>query len=162
MEIIKKNWKITYSIDWKLQVENVPVWIPENLFFEIWDFLSNWWEIPKFDNNRNIIHWLYMDYILIEYDSKNNRDLDIKNNEKIEILNFAKSKIIWEWNQIAENMGEFEYNWKYYLVTYPYNPLSDEINPEKWVYKWVIVNSNKYFEVETEIKETSWKINDIL
>jgi len=162
MEKLENTWKTTYSIDWKFQVRNVPNWIPENLFFEIWEFLSHWWEISNFDIDRNIIHWLYMDYILIEYKEWGIRDSDILHNDKIEVINFAKSKIIWEWNQISENVWEFEYNWKYYLVVYPYNSLTDENNPNLGIYKWVIINPWKYFKIEKEAKKIAWEIKDIL
>ncbi len=162
MENLKSIWKTTYSVNWKFQVRNIPNWVPENLFSEIWDFLSDWWEIPIFDENRNIIHWLYMDYILIEYKEKDIRNSDIWNNNKIDIINFAQSRVVWEWNQIAENVWEFEYNWKYYLVVYPYNSLTNENNSSLGIYKWVIVNPRKYFEVEDEANKIAWKLKYIL
>jgi hypothetical protein len=160
------NWNNWYKLE-RFVVFDVPhKWIPFNLFDEIWDYLEDWLNIPKFDENRNIIDSVYSDYILVEYSDKNVRDRDIRNNSKINIINSLKSeKIDWD-KQLAENTWNFEYNWKYYLVLNPYNPFTEETNPDLWIYKWIIIDSDKYFwineKVEWEIKKVEWDIDSIL
>lgn len=147
------NWTHWYKLE-KFVVFDVPhEWIPFNIFKRIERHLL--WElnIPNFDKNRNVIDSLYSDYILVEYIDKNIRDRDINNNSKIIIINSLKSEKI-DWNkQLAENTWNFEYNWRFYLVLNPYNSFTDETNPEKWLYKWVIIDSDKYFWVCEKLKE---------
>lgn len=167
-EIVKIEWKNTYKVDkyisWNkdIVVYDVPDWIPLSMFNKLVKYILEWKEIPKFDKNRNIIDSVYSDYILIEYIDSNIMEQDIINNSKIEVINKLKSKEI-DWNkQIAENTWNFELNWKYYLILNPYNPFTDEINSEKWIYRWIIVNFEKYFEVAGEVQKVVSKIEDIL
>jgi len=160
------NWNNWYKLE-QFVVFDVPhEWIPFNIFKRIERYLVWKWNIPKFDEYRNIIDSIYSDYILVEYNDKNIRDRDIVNNSKINIINCLKSEKI-DWNkQLAENTWNFEYNWKYYLVLNPYNSFTDEINQNLWIYKWVIIDSDKYFwineKVEWEIKKVEWDIDSIL
>jgi len=158
----EKNWIFSYKIWEHTTVENVPSWIPYNPFTSFSRFLIEWWKISTFDNERNILTDLYSDFIFIEYSNEEVRKSDIKNNKKIKIISPIKSEVI-DWNkQLAENSWEFEYNWKFYLVLSPINTLTNETNPEKWVFRWVIVDSNKYFAVNNQAKEISEKIKWIL
>jgi len=160
------NWTHWYKME-NFIVFDVPhKWIPFNVFDEIWDYLAEWWKIQRFDNFRNVIDSIYSDYILVEYVDKNIRDKDINNNSKINIINSLKSEKI-DWNkQLAENTWNFEYNGKYYLVLNPYNPFTDETNSNLWLYKWVIIDSDKYFWVGDDskdiIEDTVNNIDDIL
>lgn len=162
------NWFNTYNVDkyiaWEkdITIHNIPhLWIPTILFNRIVSYLLEWNEIHKFDENRNIIDSIYSDYVLVEYIDSDIMKQDIINNSKIEIINKLKSKEI-DWNrQIAENTWNFELNQKYYLISNPYNPFCDEINPEKWIYKWVIIDFDKYFEIDWNVKDFSRKINEI-
>lgn len=167
-EIVKFEWKNTFKIDnyisWNkdIVIYDIPDWIPLSMFNNLVEYILEWKDIPKFDENRNIINGIYSDYILVEYNDKNIRNIDIENNKKINIINPIKSESIdWD-NQIAENTWSFELNWKYYLILNPYNPFTDEINSEKWIYKWVIINYNKYFEVNNEIKKVIDKLEKII
>lgn len=73
---------------------------------------------------------------------------------------FAKE--LEEKRQIPEFEWYFEYNWKYYTIVNWLNTLTDEINPEKWIYKWVILNPSKYFDIENEARKIADKVEDIL
>ena len=163
-EYKKIKWCNWYKLG-KFTVFNVPdKWIPFNLFDEIWDFLEEWNSIPKFDDNRNIIDSIYSDYILVEYNNENirNKDIEIMNN-KINITSPLRTEAI-DWNkQLANPVWNFELKWKYYLVLNPYNPFSNEINKEKWIYKWVIVNPELYFwEASKKVDRVKGKFNDIM
>ena len=158
------NWTHWYKMK-NFIVFDVPhQWIPFNIFTSIERYLLNDNIIPNFDNNRKIIDSIYSDYILIEYNNRSMRDKDKKlMQEKINIINPIKTEII-DWNkQIAEPVWYFDLDWKYYLVISPYNPFTDEINPELWIYKWVIVNPELYFwKIWGEIREIENKVDDIL
>jgi hypothetical protein len=164
-EIETKKWYWAYYMEW-IKVDNIPEWFAYNIHAAILYHLFDWKEIPKYDDNRNIITDLYGDFIYIEYSNNNIRKKDINNNNKINKINFLKSEIIEGTRQIAENIWDFEYNWKYYLVLHPVNSTTSETNPEKWLFRWVIVDYEKYYwlnsEVESEVKETSWKVEDLI
>lgn len=167
-EIEKIDWINTYKVDeyisWDkdIVIYDIPEWIPSSMFNEMVEYILKEKDIPNFDKNRNVIDSIYLDFILVEYIDKNIRDRDIENNKNIRMLNAIKSEAI-DWNkQLAENTWNFEYNWKYYLVLNPYNAFTDEINPEKGLYKWVIIDSNKYFEVESQVKEMNSQVQDVL
>ena len=64
--------------------------------------------------------------------------------------------------QIPEATWSFEYNWKFYLTIYNCNPLTEEINERLGVYKWMILNPQKYFEMQNELEKVSDKVWDIL
>ena len=160
------NWNKWYKLK-SFEVYWVPnEWTPFNVFTEIEEALLNNLEISKFDEDRNISWEVYSTYILVEYSDFNVRGKDIFNNSKINIINPIKSEAIDEKRQIAENVWYFNYNWKYYLVLYPYNWLTDETNPDKWLYRWVIIDKEKYFWISEDTKEIvrdmTWKIDDIL
>ena len=158
------NWSNWYELD-KFIVFDVPgKWIPFNLFTRIERYLIEWNSIPKFDDNRNIIDSIYSDYILVEYNNESIRNKDIKIiNNKINIISPLKTEII-DWNkQLANPVWNFELDWKYYLVLNPYNPFSDELNKEKWIYKWVIVNPELYFwEADKEVVWVKDKLDNII
>jgi hypothetical protein len=56
----------------------------------------------------------------------------------------------------------FEYNWKHYIMIDWLNKLTDEINAEIWIYKWVIVNPEMYLKIKQSVEETSWKVESII
>ncbi|MDD2870447.1 MAG: hypothetical protein PHS49_00520 [Candidatus Gracilibacteria bacterium] len=147
-------------------VDNIPEGFACSIHAEIIDFLLEGEKIPKYDDNRNIITNIYGDFIYIEYSDAYIRNKDIKNNNKINKTNMLKSEVIDGTRQIAENIGDFEYNGKYYLVLHPVNSTTSETNPEKGLFRGVIVDYDKYYglnsEVESEVKDTSGKVDTIL
>lgn len=158
----KEGENLSYKIWEYTTVKNVPAWFPYNVFTELMYFFMEWWIIPPFDDNRNVITNVYSSFIFIEYSDPTIRQIDIKNNEKINIINPIKSEIVDGCRQIGRNIWEFEYNGKYYLVVYPYNVLTDETNPEKWIFRWVIIDPEKYFKVQSELQKIAWKVDWIL
>jgi len=169
-EIEEINWIRTYKVDdyisWEKEIIifDIPEGIPLSMFNELVEYILENNEIPHFDGNRNIIEKIYSDYILIEYNDKKIRDKDKKlMQEKINIINPIKTDII-DWDkQIAEPVWYFDLNWKHYLIISPYNPFTEETNPELWIYKWVIVNPESYFwKVWREIRKIENKVDDII
>ncbi|MDD4151362.1 MAG: hypothetical protein PHR68_01995 [Candidatus Gracilibacteria bacterium] len=167
-EIVKIDGRSTYKVDEYISgnkdivVYDIPDGIPNVLFNRIVSYLLEGKEIHKFDENRNIIDSVYSDYILIEYIDSDIMKQDIINNSKIEVINKLKSKEIDENKQIAENIGNFELNGKYYLIVNPYNQFTEELNPEKGIYKGVIIDSEKYFKVGNEVQKVVSRIDEIL
>lgn len=140
---------ITWAVTWLGEVTNVPYWIPNNIFTELYDdVLKIWTLISSFDEDRNILHWFYSDYICIEYTEPQIREKDKMNNQShYELVNLFQSKKQDEQGrQFSKNVWEFEYNGKYYLVVSPRNtPLpQNDIISERWIFKWVIVDMEKY------------------
>lgn len=64
--------------------------------------------------------------------------------------NKYNSKPIDDTRQIPEIAWSFEYGWKWYIILFPRNWLTDETFPERGVYKWVIVNPELYFSDEAQ------------
>lgn len=123
-----------------------------------------------FDTSKEIYD-MAGNYFVIEYKFESERDSDIrwlKDNFKYDEKEIFAKKIIDNWaiRQVPEYDWKFEYNWKYYLIIWALNKLTDEINPEKWLYKWIIIDYDKYYglnkNVEAEIKETSDKVDELI
>lgn len=139
---------ITWNVEWLWEVQNVPYGIPTDIFTELRDnILKNNISIPLFDGKRNILHGFYLDYVCIEYTDSQTRESDKINNQNYyELVNLFQSKTLdEEGRQIAKNVGEFYFNGKYYLMISPRNtPLSNEILPDRGIFKWIIVDKEKY------------------
>ncbi|MGE4444344.1 MAG: hypothetical protein AB7E37_05110 [Candidatus Altimarinota bacterium] len=99
---------------------------------------------------------------VVEYsdETSRNKDVELLKQRFEESGKFAKE--LEEERQIPEFEGYFDYEGKYYIIVNGLNKLTDEISPEKGVYKGVIVNPGKYFEVGDEGKKIAERINDIL
>ena len=158
------NWIKSYLFEWFWKVSNVKEWVPYVWLKRIIKHLESWTQPTFFDNERSISLWVYSRwYSLIEYSSKETRDID----EKLFDEKFKKVKVIMSESyendrQIPEATWSFEYNWKFYLTIYNCNPLTEEINEKLWVFKWMILNPQKYFEVQNELEKVSDKVWDIL
>ncbi len=153
----------SYKIEGFAEVRDVPEGIPWNVFTELLeDNLNAWISIPSFDEQRNILHGFYWDYICIEYTDPKVRDSDKKvNKDGYKLVNLFQSEVFDKSRQIAKSVGEFEYNGKYYLVTSPRNtPLSNETNTERWIFHSVIIDKEKYdaTKPQSEVIETSVKV----
>jgi hypothetical protein len=59
------------------------------------------------------------------------------------------------WTQVNPLAEFIKYN--NIVLGWMLNKLTDEINPELWIYKWVIITPSKYFE-----NDVNEKINEIL
>lgn len=108
-------------------------------------WITFWWK--RFYN-----YW--DDILMFEYSSLEDLKKDSENwNNSFKKKNAITSETI-DWKQVLESSGYFEYNWKFYLLWLLYQDLNEDDNDEnQWVYKWVIVNPERYFEVENEAKE---------
>lgn len=162
-----KSQNPSYKIDWFTTINNI--WnLSETLLNDIsrsfknqWrfnDVLNNW---IKFSNKNFFIYWEHT--FMFEYNSLDELNNDSENwKKRFKKKNTITSETI-DWKQILESSWYFEYNWKFYLLWLLYQDLNESDNDENsWIYKWVIVNHEKYFEVENEKKEIVWKINDTL
>ncbi len=161
---INKN-NYSYEIPNFVKVDWIKDGVPYDvLFYKVSKHLESWTQPTFFDNERSISLWVYSRwYSLIEYSSKETRDIDEKLfDEKFKKVKAIMSESYENDRQIPEATWSFEYNWKFYLTIYNCNPLTEEINPNIWVFKWMILNPQKYFEVQNEIKNVSDKIWDIL
>jgi len=169
-EIVEINWQNIFKIDdyisWNKEiiVFDVKKDYAPNVFNRYVNYLLKWWKFNFFDKNRNILDWIYSDFIVIEYNNKKDRDNDnnlMDNN--INIINPIKSEEL-DWKrQIAEPIWKLDLNWKYYLFLYPYNWTTSETNAKLWIYKWVIVNPELYFwKIWKEVRQVENKVNNIL
>ncbi len=161
----KWNWNLkSYLIEWIWEVSNIKEWIPYNVFSELWEYLISWWEKHDFWPDLKVGNDFYSpDFLFVEYPGDVNLQTSLTQlNSKFKKVNILSSEKYDNDRQVPEVVWIFQHNWNCYIVLYAYNPLTEEINPEKWVYKWVIVNPGKYFEVENEVKQIEWKIWDIL
>ena len=108
---------------------------------------------------------LWSNLILVEIDNK-----DIENKKKWFVDNFKKdwyfAKELENKRQIPKYKWYFEYNKKTYLMVDWLNKLTDEINEKLWVYKWLIVDIDKYYLVSEDskkvIEEVWWIVDNIL
>lgn len=150
-EIIFYEMKITWNFAW--DIEDMVKW---NFYFV--------WENTKKVLLNDIVDVfdMWWNFYVVEYNDKSLRDIDIEllKQRFQEEGKFAKE--LEEKRQVPTFDWYFDYDWKYYTIVNGLNNLTDEFNSEKWVYKWVIVNPWRYFKVEDETKETSWKVKDIL
>lgn len=134
---------ISRSFNWQWCYSNV---LKESVNFS-WKAFYNYWD----------------DVFMFEYNNLDELNNDSENwKKRFKKKNAITSETI-DWKQILEFSWYFEYNWKFYLLWLLYQDLNESDNDENsWVYKWVIVNHEKYFEVENEKKEVVWKINGTL
>lgn len=162
---------ITWDIPNFTQIRNVPYGIPPSVFSELWDDVFNKSiSIPCFDEDRNILHGFYSDYICIEYIDPQIREKDKMNNQNhYELVNLFQSKKQDEQGrQFSKNVWEFEYNGKYHLVVSPRNtplPQNDTIS-ERWIFMSIIVDMEKYNSTKTWkellVQQTSAAVDGVI
>jgi len=148
------------------------------IFYEMWITGSFSWCIEEmvkwnyyfsWENTKKIhfytwveIYDMWGNLFVVEYADKTLRDRDIEL-LKTHFLSEGKfAKKLEQERQIPEFDGYFDYNGKYYTIVDGLNSLTDEVSPEKWVYKWVIIHPLKYFQVENEKKNIFDKIKNIV
>jgi hypothetical protein len=162
--IIKKyNWiEFRSSWDWwsiEMETSYILIWRPDIVDFDETENKKNF-------NDITLYH-LFANNFLLEYDSEIKRSKNKKLfQEKFEPIEKSFNSVKQsDWNQIPQYYWEFEYEWKFYLITKAVNRVtnSDEINQEKWIYKWVIINPELYFwKVENQVDNVEDKVKDIL
>ncbi len=170
---------LTKDTRWLTNVEPINFQAREIVFYDMkitWNFAKAIEQMVKWDmrfvhkNTKKVnfsehisLYDMAGNYFALEYTDSIQRDSTIKKlketfeHDEKEI--FAK-KIIENWleRQIPEYLWKFDYDWKYYIIINWLNRLSSEINPEKWVYKWVIVNPNLYYWGSRDISKVQNKV----
>lgn len=128
-----------------------------------WNFYFVWEDTKKiFLNNDTEVFDMWWNFFVIEYIDENLRNQDIELLKQNFQENWKFAKELEEKRQIPTFDWHFEHEWKYYIIVNGLNELTDEKNPEKGIYRWVIVNPSRYFEVDNEVKQVVWKIDGIL
>lgn len=127
-----------------------------------WDFrfVNKWSQKISFSDGIGIFDMVW-NYFVTEYTSEEKRNLDVKslkNNFKYDDKEIFAQKIEDDWacKQVPEFCWRFEYEWKFYIIVHWLNKLTEEIDSQKGVYKWVIVSPSSYFEGD----EVIWWITD--
>lgn len=150
-DIIFYEMKITWNYAW--DVEDMVKW---NYYF-VWE------DTKKVNlNNQTEVFDMWWNFFVLEYTDKETRDNDIKLLKQNFQEKWKFAIELEEKRQVPEFEWYFEYNWKYYTIVNWLNKLTDEINPNLGIYKWVIVNPTMYYETKKEIDEVSWKIDDLI
>lgn len=143
--LIINNPKFNKNIE--LKIENILNWKEKA-------------EVTEFEGY--LIYTLSNKYFMIKADNENFENLykykDFIDEIKSNPMHWSE-EIDW-YKQIPDNSWYFEYKWNYYLVI-SCNDLTDEINEDNWVYKWMIINPEKYYEVKKGIKEVKGKIENV-
>ncbi len=125
-------------------------------------------KISFWDKNVYDMAW---NYFIVEYTTDQQRNSDIQwisDNFKYDEKEIFSEKIIEDWNtgQIPEYLWRFEHEGKKFLIINGLNKLTNEINPTKWIYKWVIISSDDYSNASSKIKtvnsETWSQVNNII
>jgi len=128
-----------------------------------WNYYFSWENTKKIYFSRWVeIFDMWGNLFVIEYSDKITRDSDI---ELLKIHFQAEGKFakkLENERQVPVFDGYFNYNGKYYTIVDGLNSLTNEVSPEKWVYKWVIISPSKYFQVEKEKKNIFDKIKNII
>lgn len=139
------EWETSYTVPWFSVVHNIPLEYAETIFIDIWDYLNANWEMTTFDEHRKINkNKVHNSILLVEYTDKNILEADKENNTQLKLKNQLQSEPIDGIRQIGESIGDFEYNGKHYLVVYTYNSITNETIPERGIFRWVIIDRNKY------------------
>ncbi|MDD3645945.1 MAG: hypothetical protein PHH06_00895 [Candidatus Gracilibacteria bacterium] len=115
----------------------------------------------SFDEQREVFD-MGGNSMVVEYKDKQNRDNDIELLKKHFKSKGKFAEELENGRQIPEFDGYFDYDNRYYIVIDGLNRLTDEINPEKGIYKGVIVNPSKYFAVQNQVSDTGGEVEDIL
>ena len=159
----KYNWiEFRSSWDWwsiEMEISYILIWRPDIVDFDV--------EKNKLKFNDITLYHLFANNFLLEYDWEEQRNKNkILFQKKFEPIEKSFNSVPQvDWNQIPQYYWEFEYNNKFYLITRAVNRVSDndEINEEKGVYKWVIVNPELYFwKTDTEVEEVRDNIKNII
>lgn len=161
------KWETSYEVPWFTTVHNLDSSAIESSFIAIWDYLQEWWEMVEFDASRRINKdRVYLATLLIEYTDRDVLDSDKRNNTQLQLKNPIQAMPIDEIRQIGKSIGDFEWNGKYYLVLYTYNNLTEETVPERWIFKGVILDMNKYNATKSksdgEIAEVRNSVSQII
>lgn len=142
---------------------------------EISSLELQWWTIDiRIRRIRNILDWninvnrlklsdevdfiplTWAEFILL-YSNSSKRERDIKLfREKFKQKGIFSEEIS-PWIQIVNPIWPFEYNWIIWLWVEWLNDYNDNAtNLENWLYRWIILDPEKYFWIWKEAKEIEW------
>lgn len=135
----------SYEVPGFTIIRNIPPDYAESIFTAIAGYLQDTGEMLDFDGKRSINKdRIYLATLLIEYSDRSLLESDKESNSQLKMKNIIQSEPIDGVRQLWESIWDFEWNGKHYLVVYTYNTLTDETLPERWVFRWVIVDKQKY------------------
>lgn len=161
-----KDWEqiTSYESDWN------PTLLNPKITISFWDEIIdgfNWtWnyaEAISKPTQLDDINLMDLDskFFLLEFQNISERDSIMKQlQERIIMKNTLMSEELENWRQIPWVSGIFERDWKFYIIVHSYLKNTDETNPEKWIYKWSIVNPIAYYGVQEEIENSQKSIWD--
>lgn len=155
-EIVFYDMKVTWNF--AKAIEQMVQW---NFYF----MHKNTKKVPFSDSIE--IYDMTWNYFVVEYQSEKQRNNDIqglKDNFSYDEKEIFAKKIVDgdAERQIPEYLWRFEYNGKSYLIINGLNKLTWEINPEKWIYKWVILSPDSYYWADKKIQNTQeWIWDDV-
>jgi len=176
MNIVNKDMRVLTDvtpINYQRTKESIifyEMWITGNFAGDIEDMIK--WDVrfvPVI--TKKVLFWIdtwievfdmWGNLFVVEYEDVTIRDRDIQLIKKSFQQKGKFSQERKNERQIPEFDGYFDYNGKYYTIIDGLNALTDEINPEKWIYKWVIIHPSRYFQIHTESQEISEKVKGIL
>jgi len=106
----------------------------------------------KFDEKRSIYE-LWWQYYVVLYE-----DEEIYNKDKFFFKKYYKKDVVLGDYQIPEYCWDFEHDWKKCIIIDARNQKIDNNLFNRFVYEWVIINS----DFEEHVKKYKWDINDII
>jgi hypothetical protein len=128
-----------------------------------WDSYFVWKDTKKvdFDSERKVydMEW---NYLVIEYLFKWIRDKDARLLNENFVKEWHFSKELDNKRQTPKLESYFDHKWKYYIVINWLNKLTQEIDNNIWVYKWIIVNPGLYFQCKDNITKTIDDVNRLI
>jgi hypothetical protein len=107
-------------------------------------FVGEQTEKVIFSSHINIYHTLWNTFVL-EFDDKEKRDETIKSLKSHFKPTKYFSEVMENGRQVPSFQGYFDHKWSSYIIVYGRNKLTEEKNPQKGIYQWVIVDPLLYF-----------------
>jgi hypothetical protein len=154
-EIVFYEMKITWT--YAKAIEQMIEW---NNFF-VWEKTQK----ISFDAERQIFD-MWWNSMVVEYENKEIRDNDIILFKKYFKEKWHFSEELENWRQVPEFDWYFDYKWKFYIIVDWLNKLTDETDSDLWIYKWVILNPEKFYWVskivKKEVDKNIWKVDEII
>lgn len=152
----------TYTLEGLWTIYDVKEWVPYNALTNMADHLLEWGILNEFDADKKVSNELYgKEYFLLEYTDQAKRDADKALFDKKFKRTAFTSELYENRRQIGEPTWIFEFNWKFYTVLYVDNLLTEEIDAVKWVYKWVILSPQVYFESDAGIEIVQQRLEGV-
>ena len=155
---------LSYNVEWEPTLHKPK--ITTSFWGDILRWFKNKWELKVHFSNIldfwdiNIIEVQNSSFILEFEDEEQRNKYQKKLEEKIIMKNTFMSEELEDSRQIPWVDWSFEREWKFYIITHSYLKNTDETNPEKWIYKWNIVNPIAYYETQEKIQDSQKSVWD--